>query len=84
MSRMPPLRTLRFSADSRDNRYIPPKIGHMRSNITNSENTTLFLVSCFHYIFSGLVLNAGRPFRQPIKQNCETPGSPSGTRMVAC
>lgn len=60
------------SSDLRNNRYIAPKVGHMRSNITNSENTTLFLVSCFHYIFSGLVLNAGQPFRQPIKQNCKT------------
>ncbi|KAK6952288.1 hypothetical protein Daesc_006823 [Daldinia eschscholtzii] len=35
----------------------------------NSENTTLFLVSCFEYIFIGVVLNAGRPFRQPMTQN---------------
>lgn len=42
----------------------------MKSNIRNSENTTLFLVSCFEYIFSGVVLNAGRPFRQPITHNC--------------
>lgn len=56
----------------------------MRSNITNSENTTLFLVSCFHYIFSGLVLNAGRPFRQPIKQNCKTPKDSLETRIVVC
>ncbi|KAL2114590.1 hypothetical protein VUR80DRAFT_4573 [Thermomyces stellatus] len=49
--------------------YIPPKKGQMKSNIRNSENTTLFLVSCFEYIFSGVVLNAGRPFRQPITHN---------------
>ncbi|KAH8167765.1 hypothetical protein CIB48_g488 [Xylaria polymorpha] len=35
----------------------------------NSENTALFLVSCFEYIFIGIVLNAGRPFREPMTQN---------------
>lgn len=45
-------------------------MGQIKSNIRNSENTTLFLVSCFEYIFSGVVLNAGRPFRQPTSQNC--------------
>ena len=43
----------------------------MKSNIRNSENTVLFLVSCFEYIFSGIILNAGRPFRQPTIQNCK-------------
>lgn len=68
----PALQATGFFLTYGTNRYIAPKIGHMRSNITNSENTTLFLVSCFHYIFSGLILNAGRPFRQPVKQNCKT------------
>ncbi|SPN98873.1 related to cation translocating ATPases [Cephalotrichum gorgonifer] len=49
--------------------YIPPIIKHRKPNIRNSENTVLFLVSCFEYIFAGVVLNAGRPFRQPIRQN---------------
>lgn len=43
----------------------------VKSNIKNSENTVLFLMSCFEYIFIGVVLNAGRPFRQPMYQNCK-------------
>ncbi|KAL1842496.1 hypothetical protein VTJ49DRAFT_5102 [Mycothermus thermophilus] len=44
--------------------YIPPVVDHDKSNIKNSENTALFLTSCFEYILSGIVLNAGRPFRR--------------------
>jgi len=57
-------------------RYIPPRLNHERSNVKNSENTALFLVSCFEYILSGVVLNAGRPFRQRATQNCEPPEHP--------
>jgi hypothetical protein len=55
----------------RDNRrrYIPPKLNHDKSNVKNSENTALFLVSCFEYILSGAVLNIGPPFRQRMTQN---------------
>lgn len=52
-------------------RYIPPHIKPKKSNIKNSENTTLFLVSCFEYIFAGVALNVGPPFRQSAKKNCE-------------
>ena len=52
-------------------RYIPPHVNPDKSNIKNSENTALFLMSCFEYIFIGVVLNAGRPFRQPMNQNCK-------------
>lgn len=38
----------------------------------NSENTALFFVSCFEYIFIGVVLSSGPPFRQPIMQNCQS------------
>lgn len=51
--------------------FIPPKVHHNKSNIRNSENTTLFLVSCFEYILAGVVLNAGRPFREDMLKNCE-------------
>lgn len=50
--------------------YIPPVIGHDESDISNSENTALFLVSCFEYIFSGVILNAGPPFRESTAKNC--------------
>ena len=51
--------------------YIPPTISHDEPNIKNSENTALFLSSCFEYILCGVVLNAGPPFRQSIAQNCK-------------
>ncbi|OLN95427.1 putative cation-transporting ATPase [Colletotrichum chlorophyti] len=49
--------------------YIPPRINHDKSNIKNSENTVLFLVSCFEYILAGVVLNAGPPFRERALKN---------------
>ncbi|KAI0472027.1 hypothetical protein GGR56DRAFT_667735 [Xylariaceae sp. FL0804] len=49
--------------------YKPPHVDPDKSNIENSENTALFLVSCLEYIFIGVVLSAGRPFRQPMTQN---------------
>ncbi|KAI1377354.1 hypothetical protein F4677DRAFT_416128 [Hypoxylon crocopeplum] len=49
--------------------YIPPRVNPEKSNVKNSENTALFLVSCFEYIFIGVVMSAGRPFRQPMTQN---------------
>ncbi|KAH8174244.1 p5-type ATPase cation transporter domain-containing protein [Sarocladium implicatum] len=49
--------------------YKPPKVKHEHSNIRNSENTSLFLTSCFEYIFSGVVLNAGAPFRDRVVKN---------------
>ncbi|KAF4585430.1 P-type ATPase [Ophiocordyceps camponoti-floridani] len=49
--------------------YLPPKLRHDVSNVKNSENTALFLVSCFQYIFAGVLLNAGPPYRQSVTQN---------------
>ncbi|KAG6002331.1 hypothetical protein E4U21_003246 [Claviceps maximensis] len=49
--------------------YSPPEVGHDNPNIENSENTTLFLSSCFEYIFSGILLNAGPPYRQDSTKN---------------
>lgn len=51
-------------------RYIPPHLDREKSNVTNSENTTLFLVSCYEYILSGIVLSVGPPFRQAMGENC--------------
>lgn len=51
--------------------YIPPRIGHDESDTKNSENTALFLISCFEYVFSGVVLNAGPPFREKTHRNCK-------------
>ncbi|KAK7966114.1 uncharacterized protein PG986_000391 [Apiospora aurea] len=49
--------------------FIPPRVHHEKSNIKNSENTALFLVSCFEYTFIGVVMSAGYPFRQPMHKN---------------
>lgn len=53
--------------------YVPPRSGHQddEPSIKNSENTALFLSSCFEYVLSGVVLNAGPPFRQSSTQNCK-------------
>ncbi|KHN95426.1 uncharacterized protein MAM_06703 [Metarhizium album ARSEF 1941] len=48
--------------------YKPPEVGR-EANIKNSENTALFLSSCFEYILSGVILNAGPPFRQKTTKN---------------
>ena len=52
-------------------RYKPPKLKHDKSNIKNSENTSLFLISCYQYILSGIVLSVGPPFRQRVTENGE-------------
>ena len=49
--------------------YQPPIIDKNHSNSLNSQNTTLFLASCFQYILSAMVLSVGRPFRQPMSRN---------------
>lgn len=49
--------------------FIPPHVDPEKSNVENSENTALFLTSCFEYILAGVVLNAGPPFRQGVWQN---------------
>ncbi|KAK4164861.1 vacuolar cation-transporting ATPase YPK9 [Cladorrhinum sp. PSN259] len=49
--------------------FIPPAVTHEKVNVENSENTALFLTSCFEYILAGVVLNAGKPFRQSPVRN---------------
>ncbi|KAJ5888886.1 hypothetical protein N7495_008927 [Penicillium taxi] len=49
--------------------FEPPQLDVNKSNILNSENTSLFLFSCFQYILTSIVMNVGRPFRQPITLN---------------
>ncbi|KAF2199314.1 hypothetical protein GQ43DRAFT_482568 [Delitschia confertaspora ATCC 74209] len=49
--------------------YEPPVLDPDKSNSHNSQNTTLFLLSCYQYILSAIVLSVGRPFRQPMSQN---------------
>jgi len=49
--------------------YIPPILNKKKSNVDNSQNTALFLVSCFQYILSGIVLSIGPPFRESMRKN---------------
>ena len=52
-------------------RFIPPELDKEHSNISNSENTTLFLLSCYQYVLSAIVLSSGPPFRQSMAKNCK-------------
>ncbi|KAI9887777.1 MAG: hypothetical protein M1823_000418 [Watsoniomyces obsoletus] len=63
------MQVIAFQAVRRQSWFIPPKIRRNKSNIRNSENTTLFLVSCFQYIFSSVVLSIGPPFRRTMLDN---------------
>ncbi|KAG6126878.1 hypothetical protein E4U38_006643 [Claviceps purpurea] len=58
-----------FLTVSKQSWYKPPQVGHEKPSIENSDNTALFLSSCFEYIFSGILLNAGPPFRQGSTNN---------------
>ncbi|KAG5947372.1 hypothetical protein E4U53_006425 [Claviceps sorghi] len=58
-----------FFAVRKQSWYIPPDIGYEKPSVQNSENTALFLSSCFEYIFSGILLNTGPPFRQSSTKN---------------
>ncbi|KAL9102913.1 MAG: hypothetical protein Q9163_002005 [Psora crenata] len=49
--------------------FIAPILDTRKPNIINSENTTLFGISTFQYIFSGAVLSVGPPFRQSMRNN---------------
>jgi cation-transporting P-type ATPase 13A2 len=49
--------------------YQPPVLDTGHSNARNSENTTLFLLSCYQYILSAVVLSVGKPFRQSMAHN---------------
>jgi len=52
--------------------FVPPFVDPNHSQSTNSENTTLFLVSCYQYILSAIVLSVGKPFRTSMAHNCKS------------
>ncbi|GME46159.1 ATPase P-type K/Mg/Cd/Cu/Zn/Na/Ca/Na/H-transporter [Neofusicoccum parvum] len=49
--------------------FQPPILDKNHSNSKNSENTALFLLSCYQYILSAIVLSIGKPFRRPMLSN---------------
>lgn len=63
------IQAIGFVVVRRKSWYIPPVLNTEKSNIENSENTTLYGVSSFQYIFSGIVLSVGPPFRQTMRNN---------------
>jgi len=69
------VQTMVFLAVREQAWFIPPRVNPDRSNVENSENTALFLTSCFEYIFAGVVFNTGQPFRQSALQNCNPPST---------
>ncbi|TVY85195.1 putative cation-transporting ATPase [Lachnellula suecica] len=58
-----------FQAVQKQPWFIPPHLDRENSNVENSENTTLFLVSCYEYVLSAIVLSVGPPFRQSMAHN---------------
>jgi cation-transporting P-type ATPase 13A2 len=56
-----------------DRRYIPPIVDPDDPEIRNSDNTVLFLMSCYQYIMIAIILSVGPPFRQPMVQNGTPP-----------
>ncbi|KAF2086902.1 hypothetical protein K490DRAFT_57372 [Saccharata proteae CBS 121410] len=58
-----------FKAVQRQPWFVPPVLDKNHSNSQNSENTTLFLLSCYQYILSAIVLSVGPPFRQSMRHN---------------
>jgi cation-transporting ATPase 13A2 len=61
--------TIAFQYVQKQPWYQHPVVDPNHSNPVNSQNTVLFLVSCFQYILSAVVMSVGRPFRQPMGQN---------------
>lgn len=49
--------------------YSPPVRGGDDSEVQSSDNTALFIASCFQYIFVAVILSVGPPYRQPISKN---------------
>ena len=47
----------------------PPRVDKEKSSVDNSQNTALFLVSCYQYILSGVVLSVGAPFPRKHDEN---------------
>lgn len=49
--------------------YVPPMRGGDDSEVQSSDNTALFIGTCFQYIFVAAILSVGPPYRQPMTKN---------------
>ncbi|CAN6655068.1 vacuolar cation-transporting ATPase Ypk9p [Trichomonascus vanleenenianus] len=49
--------------------YSPPVLGGEDDELTSSDNSALFIFSCFQYIFIAVILSVGPPYRQPMYKN---------------
>jgi cation-transporting ATPase 13A2 len=58
-----------WAAVQRQPWYQPPILDKDHSNSHNSQNTSLFLLSCYQYILSAIIMSVGPPFRQSMRQN---------------
>ncbi|CAI6333387.1 unnamed protein product [Periconia digitata] len=78
------MQAIAFKTVQRQPWYQPPVVDKNHSNSLNSQNTALFLVSCFQYILSAVVLSVGRPFRQPMARNLPFVITVLITLLIAC
>lgn len=49
--------------------YVPPIRGGDDSHVKSSDNSALFIFSCFQYVFIAIILTVGPPHRQPMFKN---------------
>lgn len=49
--------------------YHPPIRGGDDSHVQSSDNTVLFVISCFQYIFIAVILSVGPPYRKSMLEN---------------
>ncbi|KAF2841422.1 hypothetical protein M501DRAFT_1000630 [Patellaria atrata CBS 101060] len=63
------IQLIAFETVQQQSWFVPPVLDKEHSNSRNSENTALFLVSCYQYILSAIVLSIGPPFRQSMRHN---------------
>lgn len=49
--------------------YTPPIMGGDDSHVDSTDNTALFIFSCFQYIFISLLLTVGPPYHAPVSKN---------------
>lgn len=49
--------------------YTPPEIDPDELNTSNPENSAVFLISSFQYIFGAVLYSTGLPYRKPVYTN---------------